>query len=383
MTSSVFSFDALDELLASSGSSLANATLPVSRSSGTAAETPSGESASVSLIGVSPGNKTFSLWFSGAPGSFCLGAIGSSKFCVKPVTNGTRCSVISHQTKKFSPETALGYLLDTEVRAFCAPCFNTSMLSPSQVLQLQGVQFTVPVWEDLFLQLSNHLVPKWLSFEEPTAGSLQQPPQHPLTAASLPPLLLSATAHEQSSGILALVPSLSFDDSVDSSPTVDWSVNADAKLITASLQKFHNHFASLKLKWKRAFTEVEASYGMVVQNIQHLHSFNTELRHDLGFPVVDFPAPSAWQGLTMITDQLQTMSSIVDNQACHLADLHDMNSRLQQAAADVGTNVADQHALLEAQVAAVSSDLGALETRVLKLVPLLQQLQRGALMVMV
>jgi hypothetical protein len=216
MTSSVFSFNALDELLASSGSGLANATLPASRSSGTAAETPSGESASVSLIGMSPGNKTFSLWFSGAPGSFRLGAIGSSKCCVKPVTNGTRCSVILHQTKKFSPETALGCLLDTEVRAFCAPCFNTSMLSPSQVLWLQGVQFTVPVWEDLFLQLSNHSVPKWLSFEEPTAGSLQQPPQHPLTAASLPPLLLSPTAHEQSGGILALVPSLSFNDSVDS-----------------------------------------------------------------------------------------------------------------------------------------------------------------------
>jgi hypothetical protein len=370
----MFSFDALDELLASSDPSPSTV---VSSTSAPSVST-SGESATVSLFGVSPTNKKVCLWIPSASSGYCFGVIGQAKFCIKPVTEGKGCNILVHTTKKFSPAPHFGYLQETEARAWCAPSFDLRSLSSAQLLRLHGVQFTPAEWDDLFINLLANKIPKWLSFENSTPSESQTTLLTDLQPSTTEELL-SPLAHRQSGGLLALVPSLSFDDSVDTSFADEWPAEADMQFLTASLHKCYQHFSSLKQKWKRAFTEVETSYGMVVQVIQHVHHVTTRLRHDLGSPAVldGYPDLSAWDGISSLHGQVSSLSATLGDQSTQLLQLDNKHSTLVHSITEVEQVNEDLQTNLMQKISVMESDLQALQLRVFKLIPFLQQLKRG------
>lgn len=94
----------------------------------------------------------------------------------------------------------MGYLLESESRAFCIPAFDVSSLSPAQLLRIQGVHLGISDWEDLFHDLSRNSPHKWLLFEETV--QLSAPPVPPISEGLLSPL-----AHEKTGGLLGYVPS--------------------------------------------------------------------------------------------------------------------------------------------------------------------------------
>jgi hypothetical protein len=63
---------------------------------------------------------------------------------------------------------------------------------------------------------------------------------------------------------------------------------------------------SLKDKWSRAFTKVESGYGLVVQDLQKLHTLSQSQAKGIGSLVAlegETP-PSLWQGLSIVHDSV-------------------------------------------------------------------------------
>jgi hypothetical protein len=139
-----------------------------------------------------------------------MGLINTSKFCTHKQAT---CVVAGHALKKFNPEVLTGYLHDMEIHAWCQPVFDTSGLNKSQLYRLQETQLASLEWTELFQQLKQGVVPKWLSVGEPEvkAPALEVDTHlNPITS------LMSPFAHEQTGGLLSSIPVLSFDDSVES-----------------------------------------------------------------------------------------------------------------------------------------------------------------------
>jgi hypothetical protein len=242
---STFSFEDFDNVLATSMSG--SLVVGTTRSSGgstapSSTVSPSGESSlalAVSLLTT----KIHALWVPASTKSYCFGVVNHHKFCIKPSEGGSACAIASHQ-RKFTPTPGHAYLLDTEIRAFCTPCYDGTLLSPAQVLRLHGVTFTRADWDSLFAQLAAKTPPKWLAFEidtspEPILSSGQQ--------------FLHGGAREllspRDGGLLHSVPSLSFDNSVDGEDLVadaDWTSHST---LVFHVRRLSSHFASLKAKW--------------------------------------------------------------------------------------------------------------------------------------
>lgn len=283
--------------------------------------------------------------------------------------------------RKFKPQADMGSLQESDVRAFCAPCYDIHLLAPTQVLHLHGVVFTVADWSDLFLNLAKKNTPKWLSFDDSPAPYDSSAPLVHTTVPTVLQELLSPMTHEQSGGILALIPSLSFDDSVASSEEDGWPQTPDAVQISLMLQKFHHHFASLKHRWKRAFTEVKSSYDLMVQDVKKFQQCTTTLHLTLGDPIAlaNATIPSAWQGLQFLYSQLEAMNSTVDDHDSHLAHLQQNTTAMTQLLSSVEASADSFQSSVAAQLSNHDRDLRSLEKRFLKLVPFLQHL-KGASM---
>jgi hypothetical protein len=128
----------------------------------------------------------------------------------------------------------------------------------------------------LFQLFQQRTPPKWLAFDESPAVSLD-------TQASSPSIEILSPTNVDNGGLMTTIPMLtSFDDSVTSEdgdePELSLSV------VMAFIRKFRLHFSSLKNKWHRAFTEVEAGYGLLVQDLQRLHLVAQAHSHSLGQP---------------------------------------------------------------------------------------------------
>jgi hypothetical protein len=296
MAESIFSFDALDELLATPhpGSEVGltgRATTSVTINTTSTTNAPSlssslqhpgvssGESPPFTLLGLSLTGggspaKRYPIITALAGNELCLGHIGSTKFCVRPVKQGSNgCGTTAHTSKKFTPPALSAFVKELDVRAFCSPVYSLANLSPEHILRLQGVHLTMSEWDELFTQLGANQPPKWLTFGT-TPTNDASPPVEEST-------LLSPVAHEASGGILALVPALSFDDSIASDGSKDESPLDDVQ-IRLLFTKFRNHFSSLKQKWNKAFTEVETGYGLLVRDLQRLQVSSSSVQNTLG-----------------------------------------------------------------------------------------------------
>jgi len=382
MDSSSFSFDAFDDLLgtmarpSSTATTLASSLSIPSPSGESLALTLSGDQSAFMPSGVSSTRK-YLLWVPSSSHTVCVGMVGSTKFCLKsPLAGEKSCGIIAHNKTKFSLQAHHGYLIDTDSRVLCAPVFDLASFTAAQRLRIQGVSLLAHEWEQLIVQVQDNRPPKWLAFVE-TATT-------PAAADHDPLSLLSPTAHDAPRGLLAMILALSFDDSTASSvyELDDANISSPSDLIPM-LSTFRKNFSSLKGKWARAFTEVEACCGLMVQDIKKLQFLSKSLQSSVG----DQPsvpgatsASSLWQCVSGLQELLARQSSSLQPHEINLASLSSNQEHLSLLVSSLEPSLDSSH--LCSKGATVQQDLQALEQRVLRLLPILQQLSRGDLEVL-
>jgi hypothetical protein len=402
MSSSAFSFADFDSLLQSTTgdsahvppavpSSSRSSVLTVSTSSATSAAVP-GESSTVlvDLVRDGPGgNAGGAGGFQGDPQgvvtgsppsrrgtlildpstlSLCLGLIANSKFCTKSlVGEAASCGAASH-AKKFHPPSLTAFLKENEVRAFCSPALDLSILTPTQRLRIQGVQLTQEEWIKLFQQLEGRSPPKWLAFEENPVVPIEE-------EDDIPTVDLKSPAHSTAGTLLGLIPMLSF----DSASSTEGSEGELLEDTAAHIKQFRGQFATLKSKWLRAFSEVESGYSLIVQDLQKMHRLILAQAASLGAPdsAPGNPVTSVWDGLSQVRHSVSAVSSTVQVQTATLEQLSEEQDTLTHSVIALETSAEDLQTSLSEKITSVTIDLRALENRVLRLVPLLSQLKRG------
>jgi hypothetical protein len=236
-------------------------------------------------------SKRVGLLLDPSPGLLCMGQMSTAKFCTRPLLEGGRtCGAISHG-KKFQPPALSAFVKDTEIRALCQPVLDLSPLSPAQKLRIQGVNLSADEWVHLFRLVQQRTPPKWLAFDDSPAVTLE-------TQVSSPCVEILSPTNVDNGGLLNVIPMLtSFDDSVNSGEGDELELSLED--MSAFIRKFRSHFSSLKHKWHRAFTEVESGYGLLVQDLQRLHSVTQTHSLAMGQPsdFVGSAPDSLWQGL--------------------------------------------------------------------------------------
>jgi len=300
----------------------------------------------------------------------CLGLMASGKFCTRGLAEDAKTCGASSHARKFQPPPSSAFLKDTEVRALCQPVFDLSIMSPAQRLHIQGVHLSADNWTIGFQQVQQRAPPKWLAFEDSPAIMVD-------TWVSSPSIeILSPT--NAKGGILSLIPMLtSFDDSVDSEEgnSHDLDLADDVNYI----QKFKARFSSLKSKRARAFIEVESGYSLVAQDLQKLHAASQSQSQTVGQPVelVGEVPESLWHGLSVVHDSVSAVASSVKAQSSSIEALADDQNHLTHSVLALESQAEDISLSVASQVAALTTDLRALEGRVLRLVPLLTHLKKG------
>ncbi len=204
--------------------------------------------------------------------TLCMGLMSSAKFCTRLLTEGNAtCGAASH-SRKFQPPPNAAFVKDTEVRALCQPVLDLSGFTPAQRLRIQGVHLTSGEWILLFQQVHQRNPPKWLSFDDSPTITVD-------TLVSSPSIeILSPT--NATGGIMSLIPMLSsFDDSTASED--EPGPGMELAEVVSYIRKFKSHFASLKGKWSKAFTEVESGYSLLVQDLKNLQSVTQDQVQDI------------------------------------------------------------------------------------------------------
>lgn len=347
--------------------------------------TPSGESTQFTMLGSalasggganglggSSGQRRLGLLVSPADQDWCMGMIHTTKFCTR---KPGLCTVLAHGQKKFKAPNQMGYLRESEIRAFCNPAYDLSKLKVLQLTRLQEVQLTMQEWQDLFQQLSKGDTPKWLAFEDPTeeVNGLTVDTSIMDTNGDL----LSPLAHLQSGGLMPLIPVLSFEDSVDSSTTDFIPEDLEMSDLAAYIGKFRLNFHSLKQKWAKAFTEVEAGYGLLVQDLQKLYQTSLDCsqaigdKNQSGLP----PAPDLWKGLGILHESLSSVSSSLMGHAQQLGTVSQQQTCLAQSVSHLEVTTDQLNVAIPERLTIMDRDMRALEQRLLKLLPFLAQLK--------
>jgi len=238
-----------------------------------------------------------------SPELLCMGQMSTAKICTRALLDdGKTCGAISHG-KKFQPPALAAFVKDTEIRALCQPVLDLSFLSPTQQLRIQGVNLTADEWVHLFQLIKQRTPPKWLAVDDSQAITLD-------TQVSSPSIEFLSPTNVDNGRLLTTIPMLtSFDDSVALEDGGEPELSLED--VTAFIHKFCSHFLSFKHKWHRAFTEVKSGYGLLVQDLQRLHSVAQAHSHSMGQPsdfVGDTP-DSLWQGLLVVHESVATMTA--------------------------------------------------------------------------
>ena len=270
----------------------------------------------------------------------------------------------------FSPPPSSAFLKDTEVRALCAPVLDLSVMSPSQRLRIQAVQLMAAEWGALFQQVQQKKPPKWLSFDDSPAATVD-------TSAMMTAFEILSPTNVASGGLLSVIPMLSFDKSTASGEEI--SEEMDMADVTSFIKRFRAHFSSLKSKWARAFTEIESGYGLVVQDLQKLQFVSQGQTEMVGSPVpIDGDTPkTVWEGLRTVHESVSSVASAVAVQASSLDALAADQTNLMHSVLALESQ-ADAALSLPDVVSRLTVDLRALENRVIRLLPVLNQLKRGS-----
>jgi len=245
-----------------------------------------------------------------------------------------------------------------------------SGFTPAQGLRIQGIHLTSGKWVLLFQQVHQRNPPKWLSFDDSPAITVD-------TQVGFPSIEILSPANA-TGGIMSLIPMLSsFDDSTASED--DLGAGVELADVVGYNRKFKSHFASLKSKWSKAFIEVESGYSLLVQDLQNLQSVTQSQAQALGRPVdvAGHIPESVWQGLSEIQETVLEVSSNIQAQASSIDALAADQTNITHSVLAIEGQAEEISASMETQVASWTVDLRALEGQVLRLVPLLAQLKRG------
>jgi hypothetical protein len=136
-------------------------------------------------------------------------------------------------------------------------------------------------------------------------------------------------------GIFEVFPSLSYeDDNVSDEESVDLSSDPDnlnSGEVTQVLKEFRSRFARLKLKWTKAFQDIEGSHLLVTSDIQKLASVARNLLVSLGSPstVDGHHFANLWDAVLQISQTLhQNIASTKDFVKDFLAKHDDLSDAL-------------------------------------------------------
>jgi hypothetical protein len=376
METSTFTFDAWDEVVASlhraetSGSSSAPSPSAVASTPSTQS---SGEFQPFSLIGSvlagGSSKKTFSLCLPSTMEGLCLGMISGTKFCLKDDS----CSVASH-AKKFSPSGDTFYIKELDSKAWCKPAYAGASLSSKQRLFLLSQQLARAEWDETFLILQQGLVPDWIKNvgAEKLWASSDAPIQEPDQDATAKPdlQLTSPKLANTDTGLFQLIPALSY-DSVEIDPS-----SASDEVMTQVVTDVNSRFRTIKSKWSTAFSEIEAGYLVVINDIRQLQGL-------LSSVVTNSDSQkSVWQRLEHVSSQVAATS--IDLQAYMTSTATNLNTVSTQCdKLHASMQIFENEALLNnssisERLAVAEKQLQAYESRFARLLPLLQSLSRSS-----
>jgi len=304
-----------------------------------------------------------------------MGSIQNTKFCTrKPGT----CTVTAHTQKKFQAQDLTGYLRETEIRAFCSPGYGLSELSTLQIKRLQEVQLTTSEWQQLFQQLTQGDTPKWLAFEDSTPHTDKLEIDTVIPDLPDEDELISPLAQWRSGGLMNLIPVLSFDDSITSSSSPEFiPEDLDLTDLAAYVGRFRLNFHSLKQKWAKAFTEVEAGYGLLVQDFRKLSTNLLECSQAIGDKEqgIEVTAPTLWTGLHRLRNSLESLAGSLDGHDKQIATITQQHTCLSHNVTLLKTTTDQLSSEVPERITTIERDLRGLEQRLLKLLPILAQLK--------
>jgi hypothetical protein len=217
---------------------------------------------------------------------------------------------------------------------------------------------------------------KWLAFESLAAEGSEV---KPALVQIVDQEVMSPMAYETYGGFLGTIPVLLFDESISSSGFHDHD-EMDAEVLMSYVRQFRHQFATLKVKWARAFTELDASFGLVTQDLQRLQQASSTLVTSVGHlgNVQGMIGATVWEGLAKVHETIKSVSSSVATHRNVLDTIGVQHADVSQNLMHLESVTEDNHATLTLAINSVAENVKALESRFLKLLPVLTQLRKQA-----
>jgi hypothetical protein len=191
--------------------------------------------------------------------------VGKAKFCVKECERDTTFRCTGRHVSKFSVSKDGAYIHVTENQVYCAPCLDRSTLSEVQRAKLMSMTQTAADWDRDIKNINKGQFPAWLNDKdsEEKAPVLDEEDQTSLN-------LLLPMASEVKQGIFEMFPSLSF-ESVAPEDSKEGSEVSEENEALLHISKLEKRLSQLKSKLTQPFTDIEASYTVLILDIHHIH----------------------------------------------------------------------------------------------------------------
>jgi len=228
-----------------------------------------GEFNAFSFVGsaISRGGSKRLLWVFQEEKHPCLGKVGSSnnKMCIRSRVEGfNHCGTARHSEKhQVDRDVALIHVTDQQV--FTSPVWPLTEVSAEQKNKILLIQQSAEDWEKDFKTLELGEDPEWL-----VQIKGQEDADAPSTAAEQESVqLLSPVAARSKQGCFEIVPTFSFEStSFDDVETEEGILQEDTQV---RLVKVESKLHQLKAKLGRPFLDIDASYAVMVSDLQKLH----------------------------------------------------------------------------------------------------------------
>jgi hypothetical protein len=92
----------------------------------------------------------------------CLGKVGTSKFCIKPVEPGKLSCATARHAQKVTIDKDRAYIRATEFQVCCTPTLPLTGFSKVQLAKLTSTENTASEWESIFKLVDEGSFPEWL-----------------------------------------------------------------------------------------------------------------------------------------------------------------------------------------------------------------------------
>jgi archaellum component FlaC len=268
----------------------------------------------------------------------CLGKVGTSnsaKMCIRPCAEGfENCGTARHSVKH-QVERNCAYIRLTDNQVLVSPVWNLAEYSEDQVEQIKAIQFSAGDWGKEFKIIDSGEVPDWLQLIH---GKVEE--EASLDTDQVSVQLLSPMAAASKQGVFELVPNFSF----DSTNTEDEGGDEDKDEMQARLVKVESKLGRLKDRLSRPFRDIDASYSVMVNDLQKLHDRVKTLTLVIGpFPAADDLTHTNLSQLIKSTmdkvhalDEFKTrLQSLMDKQSNELGTLKQAMDSLREEMAEL------------------------------------------------